>query len=91
MKTASLWFSAFVVALAMAAAPALMDGPDDHRAEIDQAVNLERIQAEQEAEEKRMFVAQKVCGNGVPEWLADGALKCTVRHPLRFASNNTEK
>lgn len=91
MKPAHIWLSAVVLPLALCALGALLDGPDDHSAEVDQAKNLESIQSQEEAEAKRAFVAQKVCGNGVPEWLADGALTCTVRNPLRLASNNTEK
>lgn len=86
MKPAHIWLSAVVAPIALCCLSAVLDGPDDHGAEVDQAKNLEGIQAQEEAEAKRAHVAQAVCGNGVPEWLADGALKCVIRNNYRRAS-----
>lgn len=86
MKPAHIWITAVVAPMALLCLGAVLDGPDDHSAEMDQAVNLEQIQAQQEEEEKLMFVAQQVCGNGLPEWLADGTLKCTIRNGYRKAA-----
>lgn len=86
MKSAAFAIGA-VLLIAFGIAPMLAHnlGPDDHQYEWDQSANQKAAQAQQEADDKRQFVAQQVCGNGVPEWLADGSLKCSTRTGWRKA------
>ena len=84
MNTAATWFSAFVIALAIAAAPALMDGPDDARAEWDQSQALKDLQATEAGSARREAAAQKLCTQergpqSEARWTPDGSLVCTQR------------
>ena len=91
MNTAATWFSAAVIALAIAAAPALMDGPDDLHAEWDQSQTLKELQASEVGSARRQAAAQALCSqergpNSEARWLEDGSLVCTARSGTRRAS-----
>ena len=90
MKPTSIWFSAAVIALAIAAAPTLMDGPDDMSAESDQSQALTELQASEAGSARRQTAAQALCKqergpNSEARWLEDGSLVCTVRSGVRVA------
>lgn len=90
-RTLGLWFAAAVVALAIAAAPALMDGPDDVQAEFDQVQAIKELRASEAGSERRQVIAQQLCShergpNSEARWLDDGSLACTIRHGVRRAS-----
>lgn len=94
MNTAATWFSATVIALAIAAAPALMDGPDDLHAEWDQSQALKELQASEVGSARREAAAQALCSqergpNSEARWLEDGSLVCTFRTGVRKVSSGT--
>lgn len=91
MNTAATWFSAMVIALAIAAAPTLMDGPDDHQAEWDQSAALKELQASQAGTARREAAGQALCSQergpqSEARWTPEGDLVCTVRGGTRRAS-----
>ncbi|MFN5350059.1 MAG: hypothetical protein ACK5A0_11040 [Polaromonas sp.] len=91
MSTAATWLAAIVIALALAAAPALMDGPDDMQAEWDQSQALKELQATEAGTARREAAAQKLCWqergpNSEARWTVEGHLDCTVRTGTRRAS-----
>ena len=84
MNTAATWFSAFVIALAIAAALALMDGPDDAYAEWDQSQALKDLKATEQGTARREAAAQALCNaergpQSEARWTPDGDLVCTQR------------
>lgn len=91
MNTAATWFSATVIALALAAAPALMDGPNDHQAEWDQSQALKDLQASEAGTARRETAGQALCTqergpNSEARWTPEGHLVCTTRTGTRRAS-----
>ena len=91
MTTAATWFSGTAIALAIAVAPALMDGPDDAHAEWDQSQALKELQVSEAGSARRQNAAQVLCNqeagpNSEARWLEDGSLVCTTRRSVRRAA-----
>ena len=90
MNTAATWFAGTTIALAIAIAPALMDGPDDAHAEWDQSQALKELQVSEAGSARRQKAAQAICTqeagpNSEARWMEDGSLVCTTRRGTRKA------
>ena len=84
MNTLGIWFAAIFVAVAVSAAPALMDGPSEAESEWDQSTALRDLQASEAGTVRREKAAQKLCNeargpNSEARWLPTGELVCTTR------------
>ena len=85
MNRAAVWFSAAVIALALASAPALFGELPDMRAEYVTADELAAMQAEEGVEARKQAAGQALCtqehgSNSEARWTPDGHLVCRVRN-----------
>lgn len=81
------WLIAAVVTLALGAAAANMDGPEDHEADWADSDAIKALQASQAGTARRDAAAQRVCDqahgpNSQARWTSDGDLVCTTRRAL---------
>lgn len=84
MSRAAIWFSATVMALAMAAAPAMFSEIDDHGADYPTSTELQALQATERGTARREAAAQTLCHaergpQSEARWTPDGDLVCTQR------------
>ena len=85
MNRLTVWFSAGVIALALASAPALFDELPDMRAEYVTADELAAMQAKEAVEARKQAAGQKICtqdhgSNSEARWTPEGHLTCRVRN-----------
>jgi type II secretory pathway pseudopilin PulG len=81
---AAIWFSAGMVALALAAAPALF-GEIDYSAEQTTAAELAAMQAEEAAEARKQVAGNALCkaergAGSEARWTVEGHLVCRMRN-----------
>lgn len=84
MSRAATWFSATVIAVAMAAAPAMFSEIDDHSADYTTSAELQALQATERGTQRREAAAQALCHaergpQSEARWTVDGDLVCTQR------------
>lgn len=85
MKSAAIWFSAFVIALALAAAPAMFGELPDMANEHITAAELSAMQAEQALEARKQAAGDALCkaergSNTEARWTVEGHLVCRMRN-----------
>ena len=85
MSRAAVWFSAGVIALALASAPALFGELPDMRAEYVTADELSVMQAEEGVEARKQAAGQALCtqehgSNSEARWTPEGHLVCRLRN-----------
>ena len=84
MSRAAIYFSATVIALAMAAAPALFGELPDNAADYPTSTELQALQATEQGTQRREAAAQALCTKergpqSEARWTPDGDLVCTQR------------
>ena len=84
MIRAATWFAATVIAVAMAAAPAMFSEIDDHSADYPTSTELQALQATERGTQRREAAAQALClaergPQSEARWTVDGDLVCTQR------------
>lgn len=92
MKYTATLFSALVIALALASAPALFGELPDMRAEYVTADELAAIQADEGVEARKQAAGQKICTqehgpNSEARWTPEGHLVCRLRN--KFVRSGT--
>lgn len=80
-----IWFSAFVLALLIASAPALFSELPDMKAEHITAAELLAMQAEEAVEARKQAAGNALCkaergSNSDARWTPEGHLVCRIRH-----------
>jgi len=85
MSRAAIWFSAAVIALAMASVPALFGELPDMRSEHITADELAAIQADENVEARKQAAGQALCTqargpNSEARWTPEGHLVCRIRN-----------
>jgi hypothetical protein len=92
VKYTATLFSALVIALALASAPALFGELPDMRAEYVTADELAAIQADEGVEARKQAAGQKICTqehgpNSEARWTPEGHLVCRLRN--KFVRSGT--
>jgi hypothetical protein len=85
VKSAAIWFSAAVVALALAAAPAMFGELPDMTTEHTTAAELSAMQAEEAMEARKQAAGDALCKaergqNTEARWTPEGHLVCRMRN-----------
>ena len=86
--SAAIYFSAGVIALAMAAAPAMFGEIDDNSGDYTNSSELQELQASQAGTARREAAGQALCTKergpqSEARWTPDGDLVCTQRRNAR--------
>jgi hypothetical protein len=85
VKSAAIWFSGAVVALALAAAPAMFSELPDMTNEHISAAELSAMQAEEALEARKQAAGDALCKaergqNTEARWTPEGHLVCRMRN-----------
>jgi len=85
MSRAAIWFSAALIALAIASVPALFGELPDMRSEHITAAELSAMQSQEAVEARKEAAGNAICkaergANSEGRWTPDGSLVCRMKN-----------